>query len=114
MVLFFDRCVIFISSPCVNNGEPFKLERNLRMAVYDFLKYFETTLQQYLTGAAKKPVAHFLVGFGQKLTSNNTDLSGLLISAQVFHSRAKHRLNQVHSFILSGIKKYLMSVPESR
>lgn len=89
------RCVIFISSPCINNGEPFKLERNTKTAVYDFLQYFETALQQYLTGAAKKPLAHFLVGFGQKLTSNNIDLSGLLISAQVFHSRAKHRLNQV-------------------
>lgn len=89
------RCVIFISSPCINNGDPFKLERNVKVAVYDFLNYFEKTLQQYLSGAAKKPVAHFLVGFGQKLTSNSTDLSGLLISAQVFHKRANHRLNQV-------------------
>ena len=92
---FFNRCVIFISSPSLNNGEPIKLDRNVKVPVFDFLGYFETMLQQYLRGYSRKPMAHFLVGFGQKLISNNTDLSGLLISAQVYHSRAKYRLNQV-------------------
>ena len=73
----------------------------MKVPVFDFLGYFETMLQQYLRGSSRKPMAHFLVGFGQKLISNNTDLSGLLISAQVYHSRAKYRLNQVSVYLLT-------------
>ncbi|XP_061189557.1 interferon regulatory factor 8-like isoform X2 [Saccostrea echinata] len=89
------RCVIFISTPTVYNGEPFKLERNERVQVFDFHGYFEPMLQRYLTGGSSKPQAHFMIGFGQRLMSSNSDHSGLLISAQVYHSRAKQLLNQV-------------------
>ncbi|XP_048752702.1 interferon regulatory factor 1-like isoform X2 [Ostrea edulis] len=89
------RCVIFISTPAINNGEPFKLERNVKVQVYDSHGYFEPMLQRYLSGASKKPLSHFVIGFGQRIMSNNADHSGLLISAQVNHSRSQHRLNQV-------------------
>ncbi|XP_062618378.1 interferon regulatory factor 6-like [Saccostrea cucullata] len=89
------RCVIFISSPIVNNGEPFKLERNEKVQVFDCHGYFEPMIHRYLAGASGKPQAHFMIGFGQRLMSSKSDHSGLLISAQVYHSRAKYLLNQV-------------------
>lgn len=67
----------------------------MKVQVYDSHGYFEPMLQRYLSGASKKPLSHFVIGFGQRIMSNNADHSGLLISAQVNHSRSQHRLNQV-------------------
>ncbi|KAK3085246.1 hypothetical protein FSP39_000565 [Pinctada imbricata] len=92
------RCVIFISSPIENDGEPFKLERDKQVKVFDFFGYFDPKLQQYTyTGKESvKPKPYFQIGFGQKLQSaKSLENSNLLISGIVYHCKAAYRLSQV-------------------
>nr|WEU75458.1 IRF8-like protein [Azumapecten farreri] len=89
------KCVVFVSSPSLDNSKPFRLQRDTKTLIYDYKNYFEPMVHQYMHGYSKKPSPEILFGFGQNWRANDQPLSNLLIAAVVGCAKARQVISQL-------------------
>lgn len=89
------RCSIFVSSQSLNNGETTKLNRGQPTLIYDVYNYFGVAFDRFLRGQGPKPSAEVVIGFGQRFDLATESVTGMLISAVVFHVEANNLLTTI-------------------
>ncbi|XP_069112281.1 interferon regulatory factor 5-like isoform X2 [Argopecten irradians] len=89
------KCVVFFSSPSVNDGKPTKLQRDIKTCIFSYQEYFEPMIMKYLGDLSSKPSPEILFGFGQNWRPTDQPLSNLLIAAVVGSAKARHTISQI-------------------
>ncbi|XP_021375845.1 interferon regulatory factor 8-like isoform X2 [Mizuhopecten yessoensis] len=94
------KCVVFVSSPSLDDRKPVRLQRDTKTLIFDYKNYFEPMVHRYYHGFSNKPSPEILFGFGQNWRANDQPLSNLLIAAVVGCAKARHVLSQIGNYSL--------------